>query len=185
MLGSICRALEERDQTHGHGARVAALASPLAHRLGWDADRIAGLRLGAVLHDVGKVSVRTDVLRKPGPLTLDELAEIRTHPRAGAQFVLPLRAARDALPYVLFHHEWWDGSGYPAGMRGRSIPLEARLLAIADAFDAMTSPRPYRHALTYDRALQEIVTCAGTQFDPSLAGLFVELWSSQPAAAIA
>lgn len=185
MLGSICRALEERDQTHGHGARVAVLAEPLARRLGWDAERIAGLRLGGALHDVGKVSVRPDVLRKAGPLTLEELAEIRTHPRAGAQFILPLRAARHALPYVLFHHEWWDGSGYPAGMRGRSIPLEARLLAIADAFDAMTSPRPYRHALTHDRALQEIDTCAGTQFDPSLAGLFVELWSAQPAAAIA
>ena len=185
MLRSICRALEERDQTQGHGARVAALAEPLAHRLGWDADRLAALRLGAVLHDIGKVSVRTDVLRKAGPLTLDELAQIRTHPRAGAEFVRPLRVARHVLPYVLFHHEWWDGSGYPAGMHGRWIPLEARLLAVADAFDAMTSLRPYRHALTPARALREIDACSGTQFDPSLAALFVELWSSQPIAATA
>jgi HD-GYP domain-containing protein (c-di-GMP phosphodiesterase class II) len=179
MLGSICRALEERDQTHGHGARVAALAAPLAHRLGWDRERLAALELGALLHDVGKVTVRADVLRKVEPLTLDEVAEIRTHPRAGAQFILSLRAARHVLPYVLFHHERWDGTGYPAGMRGRSIPIEARVLAIADAFDAMTSPRPYCEARTHELALQEIAACAGTQFDPALAAQFVELWSSR------
>jgi putative nucleotidyltransferase with HDIG domain len=183
MLGSICRALEERDQTQGHGARVGALAEPVARRLGWDSERLAALRLGALLHDVGKVSVRTDVLRKPGPLTLDELTEIRTHPRAGAELVLALRAARHVLPYVLFHHEWWNGRGYPAGLHGRSIPVEARLLAVADAFDAMTSPRPYRHALTHARALHEIDACSGSQFDPTLASIFVELWSSQPVAA--
>lgn len=183
MLAAISRALEERDQTHGHGARVASLAEPVAHRLGWEQSRIDRLRFGAPLHDVGKVSVRGEVLRKSGPLTLDELAEIRRHPRAGAQLVLPLRNARAALPYVLFHHEWWDGSGYPVGLRGTAIPVEARLLGIADAFDAMTSPRPYRHALTIERALVEIDACAGTQFDPHLAGLFCEIWSSQPVAA--
>jgi HD-GYP domain-containing protein (c-di-GMP phosphodiesterase class II) len=115
-----------------------------------------------------------------GPLTLEELAEIRVHPRAGAELVLPLRDARQALPYVLFHHEWWNGSGYPLGLRGRAIPAEARLLGIADAFDAMTSARPYRHALTHDRALQEIDACAGTQFDPTIAALFCETWASQP-----
>src|SRR5438034_6493507 len=103
MLAAISRALEERDQTQGHGARVAALAEPVARRLGWDADRIATLRFGAPLHDVGKVTIRRDVLRKPGPLTADELAEIRIHPTAGAALVLPLRSARQALPYVLFH----------------------------------------------------------------------------------
>jgi HD-GYP domain-containing protein (c-di-GMP phosphodiesterase class II) len=183
MLGAITRAVEERDQTHGHGSRVAALAEPVAYRLGWDAVRIAALRFGAPLHDIGKVSVRSAVLRKAGPLTLEELAEIRTHPRAGAQLVLPLRVARAALPYVLFHHEWWDGSGYPLGIRRRSIPVEARLLGIADAFDAMTSPRPYRQALSHDRALAEIDACAGTQFDPELAALFCETWASQTIAA--
>jgi HD-GYP domain-containing protein (c-di-GMP phosphodiesterase class II) len=180
MLTAISRALEERDQTHGHGARVAALAEPIAHQLGWDAQRIARLRFGAPLHDIGKVSVRRDVLLKVGPLTLAELAEIRVHPRAGAELVLPLRGARHSLPYVLFHHEWWNGSGYPLGLRGRAIPAEARLLAIADAFDAMTSSRPDRHALTHDRALQEVDSCAGTQFDPSIAALFCETWVSQP-----
>jgi HD-GYP domain-containing protein (c-di-GMP phosphodiesterase class II) len=180
MLAAISRALEERDQTQGHGTRVAALAEPIAHQLGWNEDRLSALHFGAPLHDIGKVSVRRDVLLKSGPLTLEELAEIRVHPRAGAELVLPLRGARHALPYVLFHHEWWNGSGYPLGLRGRAIPLEARLLAIADAFDAMTSARPYRHALTHARALQEIDSCAGTQFDPQLALLFCETWAAQP-----
>jgi HD-GYP domain-containing protein (c-di-GMP phosphodiesterase class II) len=183
MLRSIARALEERDQTQGHGARVSALAEPIAYGLGWGPRRIASLRFGAPLHDLGKVSVSVDVLRKAGPLTLAEIDEIRIHPRAGAQIVLPLRGAHSALPYVLFHHEWWDGTGYPVGLRGRAIPVEARLLAIADAFDAMTSARPYRHALTTESALLEIDACAGTQFDPYLASLFCETWSEQPVAA--
>jgi HD-GYP domain-containing protein (c-di-GMP phosphodiesterase class II) len=185
MLAAISRALEERDQTHGHGARVATLAEPVAYKLGWDEARIATLRFGAPLHDIGKVSVRGEVLRKAGPLTLEELSEIRVHPSAGAELILPLRSARHALPCVLFHHEWWDGSGYPTGLRGTQIPAEARLLAIADAFDAMTSPRPYRHALNHDRALAEIDSCAGTQFDPAMAAAFCELWSSQQIAATA
>jgi HD-GYP domain-containing protein (c-di-GMP phosphodiesterase class II) len=179
MLAAISRALEERDQTQGHGARVAALAEPVAQRLGWEAERIASLRFGAPLHDIGKVAVRRDVLRKAGPLELAELAEIRTHPRAGAELVLPIRAARPALPYVLFHHERWDGAGYPTGIRGRAIPVEARILAVADAFDAMTSQRPYRPALTPARALAEVRSCAGSQFDPELAELFLEVWSEQ------
>jgi len=179
MLAAISRALEERDQTYGHGARVAALAEPVAYRLDWDDAKVGSLRFGALLHDVGKVSVRRDVLLKSGPLTLDEVAEIRVHPRAGAELVVPIRNARQALPYVLFHHEWWDGSGYPTGMKGRCIHVEARVLAVADAFDAMTSARPYRHALTTDRALQEIERCSGTQFDPEIAELFCDVWSSQ------
>jgi HD-GYP domain-containing protein (c-di-GMP phosphodiesterase class II) len=178
MLASISRALEERDQTHGHGARVAALAEPVAVRLGWERERIKSLRFAAPLHDIGKVKVRREVLRKPGPLTLDEVAEIRRHPRAGAMLVIPLRSARHALPYVLFHHEHWDGSGYPAGLHGRAIPLEARLLAVADAFDAMISPRPYRRALTHEHAMSEIARCAGTQFDPRVAELFLDVWAA-------
>lgn len=180
MLAAISRTLEERDQTYGHGARVAAFAEPIAHQLGWDTRQLTALHFGAPLHDIGKVSVRRDVLLKSGPLTLEELAEIRVHPRTGAELLLPLRGARRALPYVLFHHEWWNGSGYPLGLRGRAIPVEARLLAIADAFDAMTSARPYRHALTHARALQEIDSCAGSQFDPQIASLFCETWALQP-----
>jgi HD-GYP domain-containing protein (c-di-GMP phosphodiesterase class II) len=189
MLAAISRALEERDQTQGHGARVAALAEAVVDRLGWEAERVAALHFGALHHDIGKIAVRREVLRKAGPLSIDELAEIRTHPGKGAELIRPLRAARHALPYVLFHHERWDGDGYPSRIRGNAIPLEARLLAVADAFDAMTSPRPYRHALTHERALLEVCSCAGTQFDPAIAELFVEVWSepadSWPAAAVA
>jgi HD-GYP domain-containing protein (c-di-GMP phosphodiesterase class II) len=178
MLASISRALEERDQTFGHGARVAALAEPVAVRLGWDRERIRSLRYAAPLHDIGKVKVRSEVLGKPGPLTLAEQDEIRRHPTAGARLVIPLRGARHALPYVLFHHERWDGGGYPAGLRGRSIPIEARILAVADAFDAMISPRPYRRALSHDHAISEVARCAGTQFDPVVAELFVDVWAA-------
>jgi HD-GYP domain-containing protein (c-di-GMP phosphodiesterase class II) len=177
MLASIARALEERDQTLGHGARVAALAEPVALALGWDRERVRALRWAAPLHDVGKVKIRPQVLGKAGPLTLEELAEIRRHPAAGAQLVMPLRKFHDALPYVLFHHERWDGGGYPARLSGRRIPIEARLLAIADAFDAMISPRPYRRALTHEHALAEVEDGAGTQFDPVAADLFVEAWA--------
>jgi HD-GYP domain-containing protein (c-di-GMP phosphodiesterase class II) len=182
MLATISHALEERDQTKGHGDRVAALAEPVARRLGWDAARLAALRLGAELHDIGKVSLRPELLRKAGPLTAAELAEIRTHPSAGAALVVPMRSARHVLPYVLFHHERWDGTGYPSGLRGRSIPIEGRLLAVADAFDAMTSARPYRDALTTDRALAEIATCAGSQFDPMVAEVFLQVWSEETVA---
>jgi HD-GYP domain-containing protein (c-di-GMP phosphodiesterase class II) len=177
MLASIARALEERDHTLGHGARVAALAEPVALELGWHRDRIRALRWAAPLHDVGKVKIRPQLLGKAGRLTLEEMAEIRSHPAAGARLVIEMRRFHDALPYVLFHHERWDGDGYPAGLSGRRIPIEARLLAIADAFDAMISPRPYRHALTHEHALAEVEAGAGTQFDPVAAELFVAAWA--------
>jgi HD-GYP domain-containing protein (c-di-GMP phosphodiesterase class II) len=177
MLNSIARALEERDQTFGHGDRVAALAEPVALELGWDRERIGSLRRSAPLHDVGKVKLSPRLLGKPGPLTLDEMAEIRAHPSAGAQLVLPLRRFHEALPYVLFHHERWDGGGYPAGLSGRRIPVEARILAIADAFDAMISPRAYRGALSHEHALAQVEDGAGTQFDPVAAQLFVDAWA--------
>lgn len=181
MLATISRALEERDQTQGHGVRVAALADPVARRLGWNVEQLAALRVGAALHDIGKVSVRAELMRKAGPLTIEELNEIRVHPTAGAALVMPMRSARMALPYVLFHHEQWDGSGYPSGLHGNSIPLEARVLAVADAFDAMTSPRPYRHVLTTDHALTEIAVCAGSQFDPMVAEAFLQVWAEHTA----
>ena len=178
MLTSIARALEQRDQSLGHGARVAALAEPVARDLGWDRERIRSLRWAAPLHDVGKVKVSPQVLGKAGRLTVEEMAEIRSHPKAGADLVVEMRRFHDALPYVLFHHERWDGDGYPAGLSGRRIPVEARILAIADAFDAMISPRPYRHALTHEHALAEVEDGAGTQFDPGAAELFVEAWAA-------
>ena len=179
MLAALVRCLEERDQTEGHGARVAALAEPVARRLGWAPERIAMLRHAAPIHDVGKLVVRAEVLLKPGALSADERDEMRAHPRAGASLVLPLPNAKHVLPYVLLHHERWDGEGYPCGLRGRSIPIEARLLGVADAFDAMTSLRPYRAARTYAEAFLELGREADTQFDPDIVEAFLAVWQGE------
>jgi HD-GYP domain-containing protein (c-di-GMP phosphodiesterase class II) len=125
------------------------------------------------------------VLRKEGRLDDGELAQIREHPKIGARMLLRMAALREAIPYVLYHHERWDGHGYPSGKAGEEIPIEARVLAVADAFDAMTSDRPYRRALSRTEALAEVERCAGTQFDPEIARLFLELFAEAqlPAAA--
>jgi putative nucleotidyltransferase with HDIG domain len=177
MLAALTQAIEARDPyTRGHAARVTALAYAVAHRLGWGETELVALRIGGALHDVGKLSVPLDILRKAGPLTRSERVEIEEHPIAGARLVEQIEAARPALPYVLHHHERWDGSGYPHRLAGSAISVEGRLIAVADAFDAMTSDRPYRRAIAPDAALEEIARCAGTQFDPTLAGVFLDVW---------
>ena len=182
MLSTLSCAIEERDPyTRGHSARVTALALVVARRLGWSEERLASLRVGGPLHDIGKLGVSDDVLSKEGRLNEDEYAQIREHPKLGAKLLLRVTALRQALPYVLYHHERWDGNGYPTGKAGEEIPLEARVLAIADAFDAMTSDRPYRRALTRGEALAEVERCAGTQFDPQIAEIFLEIFAERAA----
>ena len=177
MLSVLRGAIEARDpSTQGHSARVTAIAEAIARRLGWGEARLALLRLGGPLHDIGKLGVSDAVLCKRGRLEPDELAVIREHPTLGAKILLRLAAFRGAIPYVLYHHERWDGTGYPTGRSGEAIPVEARVLAIADAFDAMTSDRPYRRALSHEEAVAEVERCAGTQFDPELVDIFVELF---------
>jgi HD-GYP domain-containing protein (c-di-GMP phosphodiesterase class II) len=177
LLATFSTALEARDPyLRGHTARVTTFAESLARLLGWAGDRLDVLRLGGSLHDVGKIAVSPRVLRKAGPLTEDELAQIRRHPVTGARLVECFDDFEPALPYVLHHHERWDGSGYPHGLCGETIPLEGRLLGVADAFDAMTSKRAYRSALSVEQALTELKRCAGTQFDPELAFTFVDGW---------
>jgi putative nucleotidyltransferase with HDIG domain len=183
MLSVLTGAIEARDPyTRGHSARVTALAEELALRLGWSEERLASLRIGGPLHDIGKLAVSDEVLRKEGRLDDGELAQIREHPKIGARILLRMAALREAIPYVLYHHERWDGQGYPSGKAGEEIPLEARVLAVADAFDAMTSDRPYRRALTREQALAEIERCAGTQFDPRIAQVFLELFTESEVA---
>jgi putative two-component system response regulator len=188
MLAALASALAARDpSTAAHCTRVTILASRLASWLDWDETQLRALAVGAPLHDIGKVMVSETILRKRGPLDARELAEIRTHPAAGAKLVSPVGPARDALPYVLYHHEWWNGGGYPTGRAGAEIPEGARLLAVADAFDAMTSMRPYRRALPAARALGEIERCAGSQFDPTFAAAFLDAWDAgalRPAAVV-
>ncbi len=162
----------------GHSTRAGEHAEAIARRLGWTADALEELRVGAALHDVGKVNVRQEVLAKTGRLDDGELAEIRAHPVEGVWLIAGVRSLAPALPYVLFHHERWDGEGYPTRRAGSDIPLEGRVLAVADAFDAMTSSRPYRECLSSVEAVTEIERCAGAQFDPRLAEIFVEAYAA-------
>jgi HD-GYP domain-containing protein (c-di-GMP phosphodiesterase class II) len=162
----------------GHASRVGLHAEAVARRLGWADTALEELRLGAALHDVGKVNVRSDVLSKPGRLDEAELAEVRAHPVEGAWLIAGIPSLAVALPYVLFHHERWDGCGYPTRRAGLEIPVEGRLLAVADSFDAMTSARPYCDARAFDGAVAEVERCSGSQFDPTIADAFVAAYTA-------
>ncbi len=176
-LFALSRAIEARDpHSSGHAMRVGVMAEVVAARLGWDEGDVEVLRMGAALHDIGKLAVPEEILRKPGPLDDAELAEIRRHPEEGARMVAGVKALRLAVPAVLYHHERWDGQGYPVGIEGDAIPWEARVLAVVDSFDAMTTDRAYRKAISDDLAVQELERCSGTQFDPEVVRVFAEAW---------
>jgi HD-GYP domain-containing protein (c-di-GMP phosphodiesterase class II) len=178
-LLALSEAVENCDPyTRGHSARVARMAYEVGLRLDCDRTELMLLRLGGVLHDVGKLGVRDEVLSKPGPLTESEMQEVRAHPQIGARMVSLERSLRVALPAVLYHHERWDGAGYPSGRAGSSIPLVARILGVVDSYDAMTSDRPYRRARPAATAAEEVDRCAGTQFDPEIARAFLGVLES-------
>ena len=176
---ALAEALQARDAFSGaHSLRVASLAGTVGERLGWDEARLIRLRVGALLHDIGKLAIPARILRKPGPLTKPELERVRYHPVAGARLVQALAPARATLACALYHHERWDGGGYPLGRSGGKIPPEARLLAVVDAFDAMTFGRPFRRPLTVDAALAELDRCSGTQFEPAIVRAFVDAYDA-------
>jgi putative two-component system response regulator len=176
---ALSHAIEARDpSTRGHSARVSELAVILARRRGWKGTRLAALTLGGTLHDVGKLNVDAALLRKAGPLNEREFGEIKRHPVAGARLVRRFASLRPALPYILFHHERWDVGGYPSGRSREQIPTGARIVAVADAFDAMTSHRPYRPPLALGTALAEVDEGAGTQFDPGVVRAFLDAWNA-------
>jgi putative nucleotidyltransferase with HDIG domain len=176
-LAQLSAAIEARDPyARGHASRVTVFSQAMAKTIGLDKERLSVLRLGALLHDVGKLAVPPAVLLKPGPLTEIEFVQVRRHPAAGVRMLRSLDAPREILPSVLHHHERWDGAGYPRGRAGERIPLEARILTVADSFDAMTSTRPYRPPRQVPDALEELHRCAGSQFDPELVGVFAVAW---------
>ena len=178
-LLALSEAVEACDPyTRGHSQRVARMAHGVGCQLGCDETRLSLLRLGGALHDVGKLAVSDSVLNKPGPLTADEILMVRAHPEIGARMVSLDKALRPSLPGVLYHHERWDGEGYPTGRSGREIPLEARILSVVDSYDAMTSDRPYRPAMPEADAAEEVERCAGTQFDPDVALAFLHAWEA-------
>ncbi len=162
-------ALEMRDdETQGHALRVAALAVELGRGIGMSDEELVHLRRGALLHDIGKMVVPDAILRKPGPLTEEEWAVMRRHPENGREFLRKVAYLEPALDVPYAHHERWDGSGYPRGLAGEEIPLSARVFAVADAFDALTSDRPYRKAWPEEKVLAYVRSHAGTQFDPEV-----------------
>jgi response regulator RpfG family c-di-GMP phosphodiesterase len=166
-------AIEVHDGYQGHGARVAALAVELGRLAGMTVEDLETLGMSAVLHDIGKVGVRDRVLLKPGPLDEAEWEVVRLHPTLGADIVGKIEMLRDAASTIRSVREHWDGGGYPDGLAGDAIPIAARVLAVADAFDACRSQRPYREALDEEAAYEAIRARRGTWFDPALVDLFV------------
>ena len=161
-------------QTRDHSENVAAYAVALGHALGLDGDHIVRLRLAAHFHDIGKVAVSSAILNKPAPLTVDEMAEMRLHPTVGATMLMHAGLCEEAH-WIRCHHEWIDGGGYPNGLRGDAIPFESRIILVADAFEAMTSDRPYSDGITIEAAIDELRACAGSQFDAAVVEALVDL----------
>jgi ribonuclease P protein subunit RPR2 len=172
--------VEARDAgVHRHLERSQKYAILLAERVAPDLVGDRAVEFGFLLHDVGKIGVPDPILTKPGPLSPEEFEVMKTHPLIGAQIVAPIKFLARASSVIASHHERWDGSGYPHGLRGEQIPLPARIFSVVDAFDAMTSDRPYRRAMLLDEALAEILAAAGRQFDPEIAKAFAELVMSR------
>ncbi|MDT5269234.1 MAG: cyclic di-GMP phosphodiesterase, partial [Acidobacteriota bacterium] len=166
-LKALVAALETRDsETHGHSERVVNFSLRLGQELGLSAEQMRSLEFGALLHDIGKIGVPDAILRKPAKLTEEEWVLMREHPLHGQKILGGIEFLEGAAKVVAQHHEKWDGTGYPLGLRGAQIDLNARIFAIADAFDAITSDRVYRAGRSYEEALAELDTYAGRQFDP-------------------
>jgi putative nucleotidyltransferase with HDIG domain len=176
VLHALTRSIDAKDAyTRGHSQRVAELSRALARKIGLSDEQCERVYLSGLLHDVGKIGVPETVLTKPGRLTDAEFDAIKKHPAIGAQILDNIKQLQDIIPGVLYHHERWDGRGYPTQLAGEEIPLIGRIICVADSFDAMSSTRTYRPALPLDTVLAEISRCAGAQFDPALAKVFVTL----------
>ena len=175
-LEAVSTALDAKDRyTHGHSERVAWLGTQLAEAIGLDADEVERIRISGLVHDVGKIGVPEAVLCKAGRLTDEEFEQIKKHPRIGYNILKGIPKMEDVLDGVLYHHERWDGRGYPTRLAGEAIPLYGRILAVADTFDAMSSTRSYRKAMPREKVLEEIAKCSGTQFDPALTAPFIAM----------
>jgi putative nucleotidyltransferase with HDIG domain len=169
-------ALDLRDkETEGHSQRVMEMTLQLARRLEFNDEELIPIRRGALLHDIGKMGVPDSILNKPGPLTEEEWASMRKHPQLAYDLLSPISYLHKALDIPYCHHEKWDGTGYPRGLKGEQIPLSARIFAVVDVWDALTSDRPYRKAWTDKKALKHIQEQAGKHFDAQVVKIFLEL----------
>ncbi|MDH3591301.1 MAG: response regulator [Planctomycetota bacterium] len=174
-LDAMVSAIESRDcETKHHCRRVQAYAVTLAQRIGVTPEELVDISYGALLHDVGKIGVPDSVLLKPGKLTEDEWKTMRAHTRIGYKMISKVKFLKGSADIVLYHHERWDGQGYPYGISGEDIPLGARIFSVIDTYDAITSKRPYKEALPIQHAREEIARCAGTQFDPRVVTEFLK-----------
>jgi response regulator RpfG family c-di-GMP phosphodiesterase len=175
-IDALIKALEAKDfYTRGHSQRVTMYSVAIGKSMHLPEERVELLRQAAVLHDLGKIGVREEILNKPGRLSDDEFKEITLHPEVAIRILEPIPFFRSLLPAILHHHERFDGKGYPTGLSGTDIPLESRIMAVADTFDAMTSTRAYRNALSLETANAEILRCSGVQFDPEIVPVFMDV----------
>jgi len=175
-LESLIVALDARDsETRGHSKRVVEYTSLIAERMGIASGTIVNMRRGALLHDIGKIGIPDAILLKPGKLSDEEWVIMKKHPEIGYRMLSGIKFLEESMSIVLHHHERWDGSGYPSQLRGEAIPIGARIFAVVDTFDAMTSSRPYRKALTYEDVCGEVEKYQGIQFDPSISRLFLTI----------
>ena len=170
----LAEAIDAKDPyTRGHSDRVRKMSITIATHLGFAEDQIESLEYGALLHDIGKIGIKDEILLKQGTLTQEEYHYIQEHPLIGVKIVEEVDFFRDKIPMIRNHHEHFNGHGYPDGLRGEAIPLEARIIAVPDAFDAMTSMRPHREAMALEEVLSEMERCKGSQFDPQILTIFL------------
>jgi putative nucleotidyltransferase with HDIG domain len=176
FVESLANALDARDRyTAGHSQRVSDLSCAVAKALGLSDEEVEVIRIGALLHDIGKIGINDAVLQKPGRLTDEEFALIKQHPVIGRHILEGVQGFAPYLAAVEFHHENWNGTGYPNRQAGLETPIEARIIHVADAYDAMTTNRSYRRGMIRDKAMSILIEHAGTQFDPSIVAIFAEL----------
>jgi len=170
------KTLDIRDkETEDHTQRVTALTLEIARTMGLPNEQLVHIRRGAILHDIGKIAVPDHILFKNGPLTEEEWAIMRRHPQLAYEILSPIKFLRPALDIPYCHHERWNGSGYPRGLKGEEIPLPARIFAVVDVYDALTSKRPYREALSREEALAYIKEKSGELFDPEVVEIFLSI----------
>lgn len=180
ILSSIKNALHERSfETEEHGERLANYCLVIGEQMGMSGDQLDELEMLGMLHDIGKIAIDDRILNKPDSLTDEEYEEMKKHPEIGFRIACTIPEMAGVAEYILTHHERWDGTGYPEGIAGEEIPLPARIIAVADAYDAMVSDRPYRKALTKDEAIEVLRANAGTQFDPAVVEVFIEYLNEQ------
>lgn len=173
---TLAETIEKRDPyTGGHTKRVMAYSLAIGEVLGLTNGEVERLRLAAILHDVGKIGIRDDILLKKGKLTDEEFNLIKMHTVYGQQVLNHIKYFKEIIPGVMYHHERYDGKGYPEGLQGEEIDIIARIIAVADTYDAMTTDRPYRKGLSYEVAVEELKRCAGSQFDPDVVEAFIKI----------